>query len=158
MANFKNTLFYLVTGAQTVPANIAGTGTIVTLGTAVQGTGTKFKSEMAVGSWLVSQSANEIRKIKSVESDTLAYMEQALSVDLGSSTPAIIPADKAKPVTISVSVPAGLTAGTVDNVALAAGTGLTFSKDSRDHSAARDIVDPILVNGTSTTMQVLIQY
>lgn len=158
MINFKNTLFYLVTGAQTVPAHIAGTGTIVTLGTAVQGTGTKFKAEMAVGSWLVSQSANEIRKIKSVESDTLAYMEQALSVDLGSSTPAIIPADKAKPVTISVSVPSGLTDGVVDGAALKNGTGLTFSKDSRDHSAARDVVDPLIVDGSSTSIQVLIQY
>lgn len=158
MANYKNTLYYLVTAKQTVPANITKTGTAVTTGTAVQGTGTLFKTEMPVGSWLVDMSQYEIRRVIRVESDTLAYLDVAFSSNVSSAAPAIIPADKAKPVTISVSVPASGSDGAVDNVALAAGTGLTFSKDSRDHSAARDIVDPIIVNGTGTTMQILIQY
>lgn len=156
--NYKNTIYYLVTTKQTVPANANGSGTVVTTGIAVQGTGTLFKTEMPVGSWLVDMTQYEIRRVIRVDSDTLAYLDVAFSSNVSSVAPAIIPADKAKPVTISVSIPSGLGNGEVDHVVLTAGTGLTFSKDSRDHSAARDIVDPIIVNGTGTSMQILIQY
>ncbi len=158
MANFKNSLYYLVTGKQTVPANANGTGTIVTVGTAVEGTGTLFTTEMPVGSWLVDMTQYEIRKVIRVDSDTRAYVSNAFTSDISTVAPAIIPAAKAHPTAIAVSVPAGLTAGKIDNVAFAPGSAISFSKDSRDHSAARDIIDPIIVDGTSTTMQILILY
>lgn len=157
--NYKNTKYFIVTGKQTVPANANGTGTIETVGKAVKGTGTAFTTEMPVGSWLVDESQDEIRKVISVTSDTLAYLDAPFTSDIAAlTTPSIIEAKDTKAVSIAVAIPAGLAAGEIDGVAFAAGSSISFSKDSRDHSASRDLVDPLIVDGTGTTMQVLIQY
>lgn len=159
MANFKNSNYFTVTGKQTVPANANGTGTIETVGKAVKGTGTLFTTEMPVGSWLVDESQDEIRIVTSVTSDTLAYVSNPFTTDIPAlTTPSIIAAKDAKAVSIAVAIPAGLAAGEIDGVAFAGGSSIAFSKDSRDHSASRDLVDPLIVDGTGTTMQILIQY
>lgn len=158
MANYKNTLYYIVTNKQSVPANADGTGTVSTVGVAVEGTSTLFTTEMPVGSWLVSESQDELRKVIRVDSDTRAYIDAAFTTPLSSATPSIISAKSSKAVSIAVAIPAGLAAGEIDGVAFAAGSAVSFSKDSRDNSSARDLVDPIIVDGSGTTMQILIQY
>ncbi len=155
--NYKNTNYFLVTGKQTLPVQVNGTGTIVTDGTTVIGTGTLFTSEMQKGSWLVDLSTNEIRKVINVTNDTLAYIDYPFTVDLAGIAAQYIPIKDLGVVTISVDVPAGsATAGEIDGVSFPAGNTITFSKDSRDHSGRRDLIDPIIVNGSGTTMLALI--
>lgn len=159
MANFKNSLYYLVTDKRTVPANANATGTIKTVGTAVIGTNTLFKTEMPIGSWLVDESQDEIRQITRVESDTLAYFGNAFTSDISlGTTPSVIHSKDAKPVSIAVSIPASANDGEVDGATFTKGSSLSFSKDSTGRSDARSLVNPIIVDGTGTTIQVLIQY
>ena len=154
--NFKNSIYYIASTKQTVPLNSIQTGTIETVGKAIKGTGTLFTTEMPVGSWIVDLAQDEIRKIDTVESDTLAYMSNPFTLDLAALTALdVIPAKDAKCVTIAVSIPAGGAAGEIDGEIFPAGSGASFSKDSRDHSAARDLVDPIIIDGA--LVQVLIQ-
>lgn len=153
--NFKNTAYYIATTKQTVPLNSIQTGTIETVGKAVKGTGTLFTTELPVGSWVVDLAQDEIRRVESVESDTLAYMSNAFTVDLAAATPLdAIPAKDAKCVTIGVAIAPGGAAGEVDGSVFPAGVPLVFSKDSRDHSAARDLVDPIIIDGASVLVSI----
>lgn len=157
--NYKNTIYRLITDKRSVPFNSNGTGTIETVGTAVKGTATLFTTEMPVGSWLTDEAHNEVRKVLDVESDTLAYVGQAFSVDIAAmTTPSIIHAKNAKPVSIALQIPSGQANGTVDGEVFPAGTSISCSKDSRDHSAARDLIDPFIVDATGSQMQILIQY
>ena len=154
MANFKNSNYYRITAKQTLPASANGTGTISTLGQSVIGVGTAFKSEMPVGSWLTSLTANEIRKVVSVSSDTEALLSDAFTVDIAALTaPNIIHGRDCNVKAISVAIKAGLADGEIDGLALANGTGHTWSKDGNSMKANGDYVDPIIVNGTGTVIQ-----
>jgi hypothetical protein len=156
--NNKNSIYYVSTINQTVPLSTIQTGTIETLDSAVVGTGTKFKTEMPAGSWLVDLTQNEIRKVKDVESDVLAYVDAPFTLDLAALTALnVILAKDAKCVSIALQVPAGGAAATLDGYPFPAGTSVAFSKDSRDHSAARDLVDPVIIDASGTSVQVLIQ-
>lgn len=158
MANFKNTIYNLISNKRTVPYNSIGTGTVSTNGNAVTGVGTLFTTEMPMGSWIVDLAQDEIRYIYRVESDTLAFMTQPFTVDLAALTPLDrIPEDDAQCVSIAFSIPAAAAAGEIDGVVFPAGSTASFSKDSRDRSSKRDLVDPFIVDATLTTMLVLIQ-
>lgn len=158
MAHSKNTVFYTTTVKQSVPLNSNGTGTITTAGKAVVGVGTLFKTEMPAGSWLVSESQDQVRQVIRVDSDTEAYIQEAFSSDLGSAAPSIIHSEDAKCVSIAVSNPSGGAAGEIDGYVFAAGSSVAWSKDSRTTSSIRDLVDPIIVDASGTTFQILIQY
>lgn len=156
-ANFKNTFYDSISGAQTIPVSANATGTVSTDSSAVIGTGTLFKTEMPVGSWLTSIAADEIRKVVSVESDVLAYLSDPFTVDLSAVTPNVIHTSKLNIVAISISVPAAAAAATtVDGVAFPKGAALTFSKDGRSTSGVRDFIDPIVVDATGSTMLISI--
>jgi len=158
MANHKNTIYYLQTTKATVPASSTQSGTIQTVGKAIEGAGTSFMTEMPVGSWLVDLTQNEIRKVIGVDSDILAYVSNAFTIDIPALTPPdVIQAKDAKCVSIAGQVPSGAAAGLLDGETFPAGTSFSFSKDSRDHSSARDLVDPIIVDAAGTQFQILIQ-
>lgn len=158
MANYKNTKYFLVTGKQTVPESTSGTGTIETTGTAVIGTGTSFTTQMTPGAWLVDLGQDELRKVIKVASDTLAYVDVAFTSNIAAlTTPNIIPAKNVGVVTIAGQIPAGQADGELDGEIFYAGTSFSFSKDSRDHSSARDLVDPVIVDGSGTIIQILTQ-
>lgn len=155
MANFSNNSYDVITDNRSIPFNSAlPTGTIGTEGIAVTGVGTKFLSEMPTGSVIVDLSAWEWRKVVRVDSDTLAYIEKAFSSDIApSTTPQIIPSSIARAKMISIST-AG--AALIDNKAF---TGaLSLPKSNNEISGRRDFVDPIIVDATSTSMQVSILY
>ena len=68
-------------------AYVTGTGTIVTTGTAVVGTGTDFDPEVIVGDYLIAVDAtagkgNEARKVISIADDTNLVIESAFSTDI----------------------------------------------------------------------------
>ncbi len=154
MANFKNTIYYVASTKQTVPLSSTKTGDITTLGAAVIGVGTLFTTELPIGSWVVDLAQDEIRQVVTVTSDTLAYMTNAFSSDLNSTPLEAISAKDAKVVTISVAIAAAGAAGEIDGSALPAGVPITFSKDSRDRSAARDLVDPIIIDGAAVLVAI----
>lgn len=156
MANFKNTIYEYTTTKRTVPLSGTKTGTCITEGTIVTGTGTSFLSEMPAGSWLVDLSANEIRKVIRVDSDTSAVLQQAFTVDLASAAPDVILASDLNIVTISLSIPTGGANGEIDGVTFPVGQSITFSKDGRSTSSTRDFIDPLIVDATGTTMMILI--
>jgi len=156
MANFKNSIYEYTTTKRTVPLSGAKTGTCITEGTIVTGTGTSFLSQMPAGSWLVDLSANEIRKVIRVDSDTSAVLQQAFTVDLASAAPDVILASDLNIVTISLSIPTGGANGEIDGVTFPVGQSITFSKDSRSTSSTRDFIDPLIVDATETTMMILI--
>lgn len=157
MANFKNTFYDLITDKRTIPYNETATGTCSTNGTRVDGVGTLFRSEMRSGSWLVDLTNNEIREVDSVESDTVAFLKQAFTSDLASGAFEIIKATEAQVVSIGVQVPSSAAADAeLDGSVFAKGTSLTFSKDSRDGNKSKDFIDPIIVDASGTSVQVLI--
>jgi hypothetical protein len=158
MANYKNTVYNLITDKRTIPYNAAGTGTIETAGNWVIGTGTLFTTEMPRGSWLVDESQNEIRYVESVESDTKAYISQPFSIDItAGATPSIIHAKDTNVVSIALSCPSGASADpTVDGVTFPKGNTVSFSKDSREKSGKRDLVDPIILDASATVTGVLV--
>ncbi len=144
--NFKNSVYHYVSGSQSVPASAAGSGTVVTdTNGSVVGTGTSFLSEMPAGSWLVDLSSSEVRKVKSVESDTLAYLYQDFTTSLAGVQPDIIHERDTNIVTISVSIPSGEADGAIDGELFPAGQTATFSKDSRTTRGTGDYIDPIIV-------------
>ena len=108
--NYKNSFYDYITGHQTVPAAGTKTGTCVTLGTGVTGSGTLFKTEMKAGSWLVDLTNNEIIKVVRVESDTLAYIDHAFTSPLASAAPSVIVESDTNICTISVAIPASAAA------------------------------------------------
>ena len=156
--NYKNTKFSVITGKQTVPASTPATGTIVTSGTAVTGTGTKFLSEMMAGSWIYSASQGEVRKVVRVDSDLAAYIDKAFTTDLASAAPVIIPESDTHIVTMTLIATAGTP--TIDGIAYggSASTGfpvITLTKEGRSTSSTRDFIDPVIVNATGGSMTVI---
>lgn len=158
MANYKNTVYNLITDKRTLPYNSAGTGTISTAGAFVVGVGTLFTTEMPRGSWLVDESQNEVRYVLSVDSDTKAILSQAFTVNLAAlTTPSIIHAKDTNVVSIALSCPSTASADpTIDGVSFPKGNTVSFSKDSRDNSGKRDMVDPIILDASATVSGVLI--
>lgn len=159
IVNYKNTIYKYIDNAKTtIPESITGTGTIQTIGTRVIGTGTAFKSEIQKGSWIVDLTQDEIREVDSVESDTVAYIRQAFSSDLA----ALTALDKISSVdtmvvAISAQVPSSAaTDAEIDGEVFPKGTSITFSKGDRDGNKSKDFIDPIILDATGTTVQILI--
>jgi hypothetical protein len=155
--NYKNTKVSVLTGKQTVPASVTKTGLIVTSGTAVTGTGTKFLSEMMAGSWIYSASQGEVRKVVRVDSDLAAYIDKAFTTDLTSAAPVIIPESDTHIVTMTLITTAG--SPTIDGIAYGGALTpipvLTLTKEGRSTSSTRDFIDPVIVDATSCSMTVI---
>ena len=155
--NYKNTKFYLITGKQTVPASITATGTFVTSGITVTGTGTKFLSEMMAGSWIFSADQDEIRKVVRVDSDLVAYVDKPFSSNVTSTALLIIPESDTHIVTMTLIATAG--SPTIDGLSYGGpGVGIpviTLTKEGRSTSSTRDFIDPVIVDATDGGMSVI---
>lgn len=156
MANNKNSNYKYITDKRTVPFNETATGTASTNGKRVDGVATAFKTELQAGSWIVDLTNDEIRQVDNVVSDTVAYLTEAFTTDLVLGAFEIIKNSNCAVVSISVQVPSGAaTDAEVDGETFPKGTSLTFSKDSRDSNKSKDFIDPIIVDATGTSVQVL---
>ncbi len=75
----------------TAPSRLSGSGALMSSGTTVMGSGTKFRAELTVGDAIEVQhpasGVPEIRVVKMVLSDTSAGLNAAFSSNLGSDTP-----------------------------------------------------------------------
>lgn len=157
--NYKNSQYkYLDNEVVSAPLSSVGSGTVSSDGKALIGVGTAFTTEIPKGSWVIDFSNNELRQVDRVESDTLAYLTEAFSTDLSvSSQLDKIHTMDCDAVSISVQVLSSAAANiTIDGETFPKGASITFSKDSRDRSGKRDLVDPILIDATSTTAMLLI--
>lgn len=136
-------IYASISDKRSVPFNSSGTGTIVTHGIAIVGTGTLFTTEMRVGSYLVDLAHNECRRVYRVDSDTLAFLEIPFSNDISASAPEIIAAHQAKVKSITLS--------TSDSCAIngVAFTGtFVVSRYGNDRSSRSDLIEPIIVDAS----------
>jgi hypothetical protein len=133
-----------VTDKRSVPFNVAGTGTVVTQGIAIVGTGTLFNTEMKAGSYLVNLATNEAIKVIRKDSDTLAFLEKAFTSDFASAAPQIIAWNKAKVKKLKLTTVA---ANFIDGVAY---TG-TFEIDKLgdDRSSRPNLIEPVILDSTA---------
>lgn len=148
----KPMIYAAVTDKRSVPFNSAGTGTIATHGIAIVGTGTLFTTQMPVGSYIVDLTANEVRRVYRVDSDTLAFLEVAFTADIaGGTTPEIVAAFQAKMKSVEL-----VTAGAcfIDGVAFTGSKKI--DKLGNDRSARPDLVEPFIIDATGQTMYVTI--
>jgi len=150
-----------VSSKQTIPASASGTGTIVTLGTTITGTNTLFKTEMPEGSYLYNATNNELRKIISVISNTIALMESPITTEYAGSAPEIIIASECNAKKY-IFTNANATAGEmVDNTGTLVpqfpnGIPIQICKNEDSRSGVTDLLQPTIVDAVS--MYVTIVY
>jgi hypothetical protein len=157
MANYKNTDYYAITGKETIPVSANKTGTIETVGKAVKGDGTLFMTEMQAGSWLIDLAQDEMRKVVRVESDTLAFLDNAFTADLAAlTTPSVISRTSLNLKSISVSISPLLADGEIDGVVFNAGAAMAWAKNGMDDRGIYSFVDPVIADGTGTVINVAI--
>lgn len=158
MSNFKNDNFYQITNTkQSVPVSGTITGTIKTVGTAVVGVGTFFisKAELRRGFWIVDLTNNEVRKIDTVLSNTMAYLEEAFTNDFSPGTTAqVIPKKSLNIKMISVGINPLYGNGAIDGATFISGDTVTFGKDGNSRRGVFDFVDPIIIDATGTVVDV----
>jgi len=141
---------------ESVPTSTAGTGTIDTFGLAIVGTGTAFLTEMIAGSWLVDLAQDECRRVVRVDSDTKAFLEKPFTADLTADTPSIIGKFKASPKEISLKIKPADADGELDGEVFSG--VLTLSKSNADHSGRFDLIDPVVVDATGTSIYISVLY
>ncbi len=171
-SNSSNNVYDVITDKRIIPYASLITGTIVTNGTGVTGTGTLFNTEMKTGSYLVDLAHNEYRQIRRLGadgggSDTIGILDKPFS-NVVTGQPLVIDVLNASPVEISVIIPILDAMGSsnasgliVDNYTATtkyfpAGLPYTISKANRDRSALTDSINPIIVDASGTQMIVTI--
>ena len=142
---------------QTVPLSTAGTGTITTSGIGVVGSGTSFTTELSKGAWIFNDT-DEIRRVNYVESDTVAYLEDAFSSEFSADAFSYIKSNKSQCKSISVAVPLGEANATINGGDLVAGRPVTNEKTGNSNNGSRDFVNPVIIDATSTLVDYSIQY
>ena len=68
----------------TIPVSIPKTGTLITQGKMVRGTGTTFKADVQEEDYI--HDSNVVRKVRHVNNDTLIELEQAFPADIAVAT------------------------------------------------------------------------
>lgn len=148
----KPLIYAVISDKRSIPFNSNGTGTIATHGIAIVGTGTLFTTEMRAGSYLVDLASNEVRRVYRVDSDTLAFLEVAFTVDIvAGATPEIIANHQCKVKEVEL-----VTAGAcfIDGAAF---TGTKkIDKLGNEKSGRPDLIEPFIVDASATTMSVTI--
>jgi hypothetical protein len=149
----KNSAYYAVTTKVTVPATSTKTGTITTAGKNVVGVGTKFTTEIKKGDWIADLvTNNELRVVTDVRDDLFLTIDSAFTADIAGATLTVV-RSRAKQVSLAN---AGGAAATIDGVTFAVGESVTYPKSNKNPDG-KDFIDPLLVNGTGTTIKVQIQ-
>jgi hypothetical protein len=147
MANYTNAASDSYTTVDTFPNRfVLKTGVVSTVAgqAIIQGTGTLFTSEFVVGDYLFN-GTDEVRRVTSIYSDTLMYVDYAFTNPL---VGALV-----KRVQGSRSQQGGLLA--VSNGAI--WNGITFTAgESQNWGSDLDsnrVIDPIVVDGTGGTVR-----
>jgi len=156
-----NTLATRITTQTTYPTPVTQTGTIsgAANSTVITGAGTDFQGELEVGGWLWHN--NELKQILSIhakEMDVTTH-QQILTIDSAfGSAPStdtlnyIAPPEEREITLINDGAAGAAADGTVDGQVFPANQTLTwFFQGNRNRTA-----DPIEVDGTGTSIQVLI--
>lgn len=160
-ANHTNNTYDVITDKRAIPYASNGTGTIITTGIAITGTGTSFLSELPAGSWIVDLTQDELRKVVRVDSDTVAILDYAFTSDLSSQTPSIIAKKDTSVTEVSIIIPlvdeagTSYTFGKINNKTFPSGLPFELSKAGRDDSDTQDFIDPVIVDATGTLMCVI---
>lgn len=143
--------------ARTFPAAITLTGTIVSVGTLVTGTGTLFTTEIAYGNanaiplrykFIYSATRNEIREISHVLSDTTLILKTAFGGNLGSQA---LTCPDYRYQYKEVSIACADTGGVVSTPDL---IPVTMLQNSTINFRWIGGLDPIAVNGVASPLQV----
>lgn len=151
----KNSINYNITTTKTtVPAYLTKTGTIVTSGKNVVGTGTLFVSEVRPGDWIADiNNFDELRKVKSITDNTHLTIDSPFAGDILAANPLRTIKSRAKLVSLSNT---GGSDATVDGTPLIPGETVSFPKSNKNPNGS-DFIDPFIVVPASTTVHVLIQ-
>ncbi len=148
--NYKNSIYKSITEKSTIPFNVTGTGVAITNGIGVVGTGTKFKSEMPAGSWIVDLANDELRRVVKCESDTEAYLDYSFSTDLSSGALEIVPQKSTSICVLSIEAVDGDCF--IDGETFPEGKIVTGSKDGRDGNSLKDFIDPFIIDPDGNSM------
>lgn len=163
VSNQLNIQPFVSTGLNCYPNPEEKRGTISTVGVAVQGTDTLFLTEMVAGSYIYNASSNELRIVKSVNSDTLAYIDVAFGTDLSEVTPSVIDKNFTHVKGYVIAVATTADAQMADNngeliPSLLKGQVFNFGKTGNDRSDNKANLTPIIVDATGTTVSITIIY
>ncbi len=150
----KNSKFYQITSTKTtVPALSLKTGTISTIGTQLIGVGTSFLSTLQKGDWIVDiVTNNEVRKVVAKFSDLVAQIDSPFSADIVAGAVFNVVRSRTKHIQISNS---GSASATVDGTTMVQGETLTYGKAEKLPNGS-DFIDPLIIDATSTTIDVSI--
>jgi len=153
MANYKNSIYdYFDNEIDTFPRSAVKTGTISVNAagnrTYVTGVGTLFTTELKAGGFICMLSASEIRRITSIQSNTVLTIDEPFSGAVAGAALVYTPASDY--CEMSVCIPTTEAAGEIDGETLPPGIGVTWTKSSRTVSSQRDLIDPIIIDATGT--------
>lgn len=155
--NYSNNFYGVISDKRSIPFNTALTGTISTDNIFVIGVGTKFKTELPAGSWLLDLANWELRRVSSVEDDLKVILDHPFTSNIATLTVGqAIHVDRANAIEISMEVTASNPPAQLFGVSF---TGiLTLSKSSSTRSAQNDRVDPQIVDASGTEMRISFLY
>lgn len=138
-------------GFHSVPAYSVKTGTVVTVnandGLAVIGTGTLFLTEYNVGDWLPSKLNTEVRRINSITSNTLMWIDEKFTVQLAGEAAKNTPHSRWTEITLQ---PQTGSTGTINNAAFLAAHQYKFKKENPVFP-----VDPVVITVTAGIVEII---
>jgi len=152
-----NSIYYVQTTKQTVPASASVTGTIETIAKKVIGTGTLFTTQFQPFDWLYVAAKSEFRQVVNIVSDTEMTLDAAFTTDVAATgTPLIVKRFQATKIEV-LNVGAGTATIDGQNV-ITTQKAVTFEKQPWGSSRSlTDFVDPILVDATASNCAITIQ-
>jgi len=120
---------------------------------------TLFTKQCKVGDFLYNAAQTEIHKIVYISNDLSMQIQEAFGSVLANQAVIVVPFIP-HPKEISVIIPTGSAAGLIDGVTWPVNTQYKASKlnQSMTSSGIGQFVDPIIIDGTGTTMIVNINY
>lgn len=138
--------YYVQTTDDTVPASTAGTGTYVSSGTRVTGTGTNF-TLLEPNDYIVSTTEKLVRRVQRVLSDTSLILDEAFPNNVSGDAFKYIKWRNAKITDLSVG--AGTSGTSVDGQALAAGDSVNRQVSEQDKFEGGTFLTPVFVEGST---------
>ncbi len=138
-----------------VPFPIDGTGTIETVGTTINGTGTAFNTELEVGT-IIWDGDKEWRTVVSVKSDTLAVLDSAFSEDLAASSALFIlaPKDNNAVEISAIAKTVEWDLVTTEIATIPPLIPINLSKAHRDRTFKSDLIPPCIIDATGSEVVV----
>ena len=159
--NYSTNPPVLATAKQMIPKEKTLSGNVSTQGIWIVGdVNSKFLEEMPTGSYFVDFTHNEFREVVNVQSNSLAQMAYKLTNDLASASQKAVDFKDLNLKKIGLTpVSAGATmadnTGTLITIPTA---GIEFTKTGNDDSAGKDMITPVMVDGSTHNIFVVLEY